>query len=439
MKNIFKVLIICLIYCLFCEVKAQDTLSLEKAIEIALAKNFDIQIARNEALAARKANTPGNAGFLPNLQAGLNQQNNVNTTKQEFFSGDIREGNNVKSNTLNAGVQLQWTIFDGLNMFITRQKLTELEKMGELGLRLQVENTVYSVMMLYYSAVLEQKKLEVIRQAVDISRERKMIAVQRQLIGSGSGLEVLQASVDLNADSSALLRQQNQLLDVIIAFNEVLTNNPETSFMVSQTITLNENLIYQDLLAKLREQNPEISLAKSKATLEMLNVKQQRSGLMPNVAFNSGYSLQHSESELGIIKYGQNSGVYYGLTAGWTLFDGFNRQRQVQIARITLANRELEQQQTEMRLQNELYRIFSIFRTRLELLSKEKANLEVAKESLFVAKEKMRIGSISALELREAQRALVEAEFRRIQAEFEAKIAETHLLQLTGNLLSVQF
>jgi outer membrane protein TolC len=417
-------------------VSAQDTINLQQALEIALKNNFDIRIARHDLLITQKSNTIGNAGFLPVINAGLTQQNNINNSKQEFFSGEVRQGDNVKSNTLNTGIQLSWTVFDGMNMFVTKDKLSEFQSIGELNAQIKIENVIYRVVQLYHTIAFEQKKLEVIKQAVDISTERKSIAFQKQIVGSGSGLEVLQASVDLNADSAALLLQQHRLLDVMIAFNEILANKPDYTFSVSKSIHINENLVYDVLLDKLKSANPEIALAKSQASVALLDLKQQRSGLFPEVSVNSGYNFQKNESEIGIIRYGQTRGLYYGLIAGWTLFDGFNRQRQIQIARLNLANSELEREQTEMRLRNDLFRIYSAYSIRLNMLKNEIINLEAARENQNVAKEKMLLGSISSLELREAQRNLIEAEFRLILAEYEAKMAETQLLQLSGNLLN---
>jgi outer membrane protein TolC len=64
----------------------------------------------------------------------------------------------------------------------------------------------------------------------------------------------------------------------------------------------------------------------------------------------------------------------------------------------------------------------------------EKDNLSNAEQTLDIALERFRLGTISSLELREAQRSFLESENRLINAEFEAKVAETELLRLSGEL-----
>jgi outer membrane protein len=435
-KNMHKTLTGVLLLLCSITLPAQEKLTLNEAVEIALSNNFDIRIAKNNLLIVREQNSAGQAGFLPTLSANFSTQNNINNSEQELYSGDIRQGDQVKSSGLNAGIQLGWTIFDGFNMFITREKLAELEKAGELNARIMVEDVVFRTILYYHTIVLEQKRLDVIKNAVAISVERKEIAAQKYGIGSGSGLELLQASVDLNADSSALLQQEYNLLDAMIVFNELLARQPDTKFVVEESIVIRDDLTFDNLSNLVQEQNPEIALAKIDANVEYLALKQQRSDLYPSISVNSGYSYQHSTSEIGIIRYGQNSGIYYGLTASWTIFNGFNRTRNLRIAQINASNSELELEQTRLRIRNELYRLFAAWHKGASTLKAERKNLAVAVETLNAAREKMALGSISSLDLREAQRNMIHAEFRLISAEFETKISETQLLQLCGMLMN---
>lgn len=435
-NHIFKALTGLLFILLSLNGFTQEPLSLNQSIAIALENNFDIRMAKNNLLITQKQNSIGNAGFLPTLSANLSSQSNINNSEQELYSGDIRQGDHVKSSSLNTGIQLDWTLFDGFNMFITSEKLAELEKAGELNAKMVVEDIVFRTIMLYYNIAVEQKKLQVIRKALEISVERKAIAAQKHKIGSSSGMELLQASVYLNADSSALLQQEYNLLDAMIMFNELLARQPDTRFTVDERIIVREDLTYENLSSVLQKQNPELALAKINTSIGQLDLKQQRADFYPSISVNSGYSYQHNTSEIGIIRYGQNNGIYYGLTASWTIFNGYARNRNIQIARINANNSELELEQTRLRMSNELYRLYTAWVKGTSIIKAEKENVYIAEENLKVALEKMHLGSISALDLREAQRNTIDAELRLIAAEFETKMAETSLLQLCGMLMN---
>ena len=414
---------------------AQDTLHLKQAVELLLKNNYDIQIAAKEHLITQKANTIGNAGFLPSVDASLGQQSNINDTRQEYFSGDIRQGSGVKSSTLNAGVQLSWTIFDGMNMFISKQKLNELELMGELNARLTIEESVYHLYELYYSIALQQKSIEILKSAIEISAERRDIARQRLQIGAASTLDLLQASVDVNADSSALLQHQLVLSDTRIALNELLALSPETVFTVSENITARQEFQFNDLIEKMISQNTELSIVRSRQAIARMNHRQSRTEMYPTLSLSSGYNLQRSQAELGLIKNGQNQGLYYGFTAGISLFDGFRVQQRIRIEAVRAEIAGLEREKAEMRLRNELYRMFTAWNTRRTIIAKEQENVETARKTHEVALEKMRLGSLSSFELREAQRRLLEAEFRLLTAEYEAGIAEMQLQKMCGMIL----
>ena len=130
---------------------AQRMLSLEEAIATALQNNFDIRLAKNDSMVAALDYSFRNAAFLPRLNANAGGTWNNNAQKQRFNDGTLRELNDIRSNNINLGVQLNWTLFDGMKMFATRDKARELVILGELAIRNQVVNTVAAVITNYYN------------------------------------------------------------------------------------------------------------------------------------------------------------------------------------------------------------------------------------------------------------------------------------------------
>ncbi|HET6245768.1 MAG: TolC family protein [Bacteroidetes bacterium] len=415
---------------------AQEVMDIQQAIDIALKNNYSIVIARNEALIAETNNTPGNAGFLPQVGANFFRGENLNYTRQEFFNGEVREGSNVKTSNMNANIQLNWTLFDGFNMFATRKMLQEFEDIGILNTKIKVDLTISQVIATYYAIVQKQKQIKTIKNAIEISQERKRIAKERLNIGAGSGLEMLQASVDINSDSSALLRQEFDLIRTKAALNELLIRDPEFDFIVPDQILMREVLKYEELAQKVSQQNPELLIAQRNSRIADLNLKQSQSSIYPTISVNSGYVYSNFESQLGLLQSNLNRGVNYGLTASWGLFNGFTQKTRRKVAQIEIMNQDNLRQQTELRVKNELYQIYTSYITSKLLVDIEKKNLEVAQQNLNVSTEKMKIGTITAIELREAQRNLIDAEFRLIMTEYEAKLSETELLRLSGQLIT---
>lgn len=413
----------------------QKVLSLKDAISIALQNNYNVRIARNTTEINAANNTLGNAGFLPNLSLNFGQNFNINNTTQEFFSGETRTGNNVNTNNLNANLLLGWTVFDGLQMFVNKDRLTEIENLGQLNVQFQMENTISQVMNLYYSIEQHQRRVATIQKAIEVSKERYQLAKLKQDLGSGSGIPVLQAEVDINADSSALIRQELILRTTKIQLNELLSRAPETSFEV---VPVSESPIiidYNDIAEKAEARNVMLRMADKNIRISELNVKQWEANRYPTVDLNLGYNFTRLQAEIGILKFNQNAGLSFGLTARWNIFNGWNNSREIQVAKLGVESGKLTKEQTALALKTDLFSIYNNYITSKELANLETNNIKIAQRNLDITTDKMRLGTIDALELRTAQLNLVDTEFRKITADFEVKLAEIELLRMAGELV----
>lgn len=420
---------------LFCiALHGQDKLSVEKAVEIALSNNYQVRISRNNSLIQQTNNTAGNAGLLPEVNLNFGQNFNINNTKQEFFSGDVRQGNNVNTSNLNANIQLGWTLFDGLRMFINRNRLTELQSVGELTLRFQMENTIAQVMSMFFQIEQQQKRIATIREAIRYSQERLEWETVKFDAGTSSALPVLQAKVDINADSSMLIGQLQALKTLEIQLNQTMGVNPESSFEYSPSGTV-QNVGLTELMSGAQERNSLLQLADKEIKLAELNIKSWQSNRYPTIDINAGYNFTRLQAEIGILKFNQNAGVLFGLTGRWNLFNGWNNKREIQVARLGLENSKLASESAVLEWKADLLNTYQQYTTAKNRENLEESNIVLAKENLNISSEKLKSGTITPIEVRQAQINLIDAEFRKISAAFDQKIAFLSLQQLTGKLI----
>lgn len=415
---------------------AQDTLSVEEALSIGMENNYSIRIAGNESKIAENNYTLGNAGFLPSLSATGSRSYSIQDSKQEFAQGGIPNSTteNAKSNSINASAALSLTIFDGLRMFTTYEKLKDLQALGEQQFRLTLENSVASIVSAYYNIIRQQKIYDVLQNTVEVSEQRIRIAETRKDLGSGSEYDLLQARADLNADKAAVIRQEVQLNDAKILLNEILARDINTEFAVMQTIPVEKELEYSDLLQKAMQDNKQLAVARINQQVARLEIRELQGERLPEVDLNAGYSFNRNESGAGFIELNQSDGFNYGLTARLNIFDGFNTGRQIENAKIRHKNRELALQDQELQVEAGLSAEFKNYLNSLQLVKLESENLIYAEQSLEIALERFKLGTINSIELREVQRTLISAESRLIQAQFEAKLAETELQRISGTL-----
>ena len=173
--------------CAAVQTHAQELLTADEAVRIALEQNYGVRFSRLDARSADLLNNPGQAGMMPTIDALGSYTIDNSATKQTFFSGEVREADNADVHVLDAEVRLDWTVFDGLTMFATKDRLENLEVMGQTQLRQQIESTTYEVLSTYYLVVQLRRAIEVQREGVRISEERLDIAEAGQRIGTASG------------------------------------------------------------------------------------------------------------------------------------------------------------------------------------------------------------------------------------------------------------
>jgi outer membrane protein len=414
---------------------SQELLTPEQAVNIALENNYSIRIARNQAEMAANNVTYGNAGFLPSVDLGASHSNNIQNARQEYLSGQINERDNAKSSSLNMNAALNWTLFDGLAMFVTYEKLKEFEEMGELAARAAIERTIVNVLTSYHDLVRQKQRLQVIDKSIAISEERIRLADEKFQLGAASRLDILQAQVDYNTDRSDLLNSQELFRISKIRLNNLMARDINIDFEVAEQIEKVELPEWNQLYEAVFTNNTFLQMSFTENRIAILELRETQARRMPRLNANAGYSFVNSESESGFIISNRTSGLNYGLALNWNMFNGFNLNRQIANARIMQENAEIELLDYRTLLEADLMATWLSMESRIKLAEFEAENLEVADMNLEIAMERFRLGELSGLELREAQKNYLAAEGRLITARYQAKIVEVELREISGGLL----
>jgi outer membrane protein TolC len=306
---------------------------------------------------------------------------------------------------------------------------------GELSTRVQVENTIAAVLGGYYNIVQLKNRARVYEKAVQLGEERVQIAHDMQAIGSGSGLEVLQAEVDFNTDRSQLLDLQKRIAEAEIALNLLLARDPATLFSVEDSIALMPPFDYAQLRSKMEAGNAALQISEMETEMALNRLKDIQGRRWPEVGVNLGYNFNVQSSQSGFVIDGRTSGVNYGVTASMSIFDGFNVNRQQKNARIGLESARLQLESHKSELEALLLSTHKAYQARLQMLALEKSNRVTAEVNFDVASERFRLGELSGLEYREAQKNLLQAGERLISAGYEVRLLEIALLQISGAVL----
>jgi outer membrane protein TolC len=111
-----------------------------------------------------------------------------------------------------------------------------------------------------------------------------------------------------------------------------------------------------------------------------------------------------------------------------------NRKREKRNAKIEIENSRLQRDQLELALKADLGNLWQAYQNNLELLALERQNVITARENHDIAKERYMLGDLSGFEMREAQKSLLDAEERLLSVEYDTKICEISLMQISGTI-----
>jgi outer membrane protein len=413
---------------------AQQQLSLEEAVQVALRNNYDIKLSNNAVEIGKNDVSRGIAALYPVVTGNFSTNNTVSNTKQTLSSGQLQERDGAKASNTAYGPVLNWRIFDGFEMFARYDQLKELQRLDESNLKLTIQNTVADVVSSYYDLVQQQQQIRALRTALEISRLRLKNSQSRYQIGKAAKLEVLAATVDLNSDTTNLLRQADIYRNTKIRLNELLAREINTDFTVADTIIVQNNLSLTELQNSANRQNPQLQNALITQRIAELNLKQVKANRYPDINVNSGYNFSRSTSELGFARQSQGRGFNYGITASINISNGFLQKRNERNADLEINNTKLNFQKLSQSISSQIATLHQTYQTNLELVKLEQRNLAVAEQNLEITLDKFRLGSVAPLEFREAQRNYIDANARFTNAQFQAKLAEINLKQIAGVL-----
>ena len=413
---------------------SQGVLTVQDAVKVAVENNYQIITASNNLRIDSVSVSPGYAGMLPTLEATINDNNSVQNLSQTRLDGTLVERDNARNNSLNYGVAMDWTLFDGLRMFANYEQLKETQRLGEEELKQVVLTTVGEVLITYYDLVQQQQQLSALDSTIMISKQRVDLAQNRFSIGKASKLEVLNAKVDLNTDETLMQRQKELYTNTKIQLNQQLARDLKIDFKVIPEIFVDESLLLLDLESLVINNNPQLNAEKIGKRISELELKQIKAARYPTVFASTGYTFGRSETSLGFNTSSRSQGFNYGFGASLNLFDGFNQNRNEKIGKLELENAEVAIKVQEQNLLSMLGTTYQTYLTNISLIELEGNNEAIAKENLEITVEKYRIGTIPTIEFRTAQLNYINAKVRFSNAKFQAKLSEIILKQLSGNL-----
>ncbi|MEQ9310585.1 MAG: TolC family protein [Balneolaceae bacterium] len=415
-----------------------DLITLEQAIAIALEKNHNIIITNNNVEINSNNATVGNAGLLPSVTASGSISGSVTDTEFKVFGQPSNTVNGAGSNTTSGSISASYLLFDGFGNYYRFQSLKSLEEQSGVEARLQIEGTLLEVISLYLSAVTQKLNLEINNEAILISLDRFNRISKRFELGNATRLDLLSAEVDLNTDSVAFIQAQTLLQNAKRDLLVQLGEEPDQAINLVDDVSLNYELLVNDILMYSMQNNASVVLSKLTAENAMLSLKQNRSGRFPKINLTGSYDYIKNKSDAGQLEFQESTGFSGGISISLNLFNGFQQETRIQNALVQLKNSEESLSLAQKSLKRDVLNIYENYETNLYLLGKEEFNLKTAELNFDRSKQLFELGQITNTQFREAQLNVSRVKQNLLRLQVQAKLSEVSLYQLSGQLIDTE-
>lgn len=416
----------------------QELLTKEEAVKMALEFNYDIKVANNNVQIASNDADIKNSGYLPTVTAtaGIDYTDTkVERDDDEGFAFNAN-GNVVR---VNSSVEINYTIFDGLERRYTFTRLKQNSILSELQAQQIIEQAIVQLFSSYYEvARLTENEISQ-KQSLEVSKKRLQRANYSYEYGQSTQLDVLNAEVDVNTDSINYLTIIQQLENTKRDLNLLMGRDVNSRFEVDTAVTYQRDLDIKFMEREALSKNVTILQANSQIQASEYDIRINKAGWIPKVGAIGSYGRTRTNYESSAFSDLTTTGPTAGLNLTWNIYDGGKTSTRVQNAKIALDNERILKERAQQQLYRDLNNAWTDYQTALFVLGAQRKNLETNQRNFDRTLEQNRLGQVTSIEFRQAQLNLLNARLSENEAKYTAKNAELALLQLSGNLLETNF
>ncbi len=408
---------------------AQEYLTLDKAIELALRDNHTIKVARNEAKAGKNKVNLGSVGLLPKVDF-------VSTMNyRDETASDGLGGANTTSTQSSVAIQATYTLFDGFSNIFSFKKLKKTGLQAELQARSTIETVILQVSRAYYDVAAAQEQLEIAREALVISNDRLTRAQKQSQYGQANAVDVLSAEVDLNTDSTSLLHARLSLQEAHRNLNVLLNRDPDMEFAVGTEVDYLETSDRAEFHRSASENNADYLSALNFLEQARFDLKGAYADFLPQLNLQMSYGYSQTAPDWRV-DYDDPSKTYSALlTLNFNIFNGFQNKIKTQNARLDVRNQEIYENEVRLDLQRLVANAYDAYTNSLEVLALQERNLESAQLNFKRTQDLYNLGQVTTTTFREAQLNLIRARSNISTAKYAAKLNELQLMKLAGRLV----
>ncbi|MGK0322952.1 MAG: outer membrane protein TolC, partial [Psychroserpens sp.] len=359
---------------------AQQVLTTDEAVKLALEHNYGIKIANNTVEVAENNSGILNSGYLPTVTGNAGATLDIQNSEGQRIEGPAVLAEGVETRRYNASVNLNYTLFDGLGRLYNYKRLKEEYQLSELEARETIETTMLQLFSIYYSVAQLSENTDALEETLIISKDRLTRVGYQFDYGQNTKLDVLNAEVDINNDSIDLINIEQQLRNTKRDLNFVLGNQIIENYNVDTTLNFLFQLNKEDLLEKTKQNNVSLLQAEKNINISQFDIKTNKAQFLPTIGLVGSYGWNESATDnpLAFIVQSTTSGLSAGVNLSWNLFDGGSTLTRDKNTKIILENQKLLKEQLVLDVERNFNNSWDDYQNRLIIYQVQENNIKTA-------------------------------------------------------------
>ena len=416
-----------------------DTLSLDRALSVALERSPDVRGALAAADAAGASRRAAWGSFLPtaSLSLALNRSDFTKTTflSEEGTSEMLPQPLSSASQSASQGVSLSWTLFDQGRRIATLRQEGANVRVAQRTLDDRRATVAFAASQAYYEALRAQRLLELtVRQIAD--REQELdIARRRYEIAAVERVDVLAAESNLLDAQVSLLTSRHQaetrLRELAVALGLPPDAGPGTVLRDIERLPDAGSLQPPAVVERVLTRDPEILQLEAQQAAASAGLWSARSGYLPRITANLSWARnqQFGPDESFFQLDPSDTGRGFNISASWTLFDGFEREQQTAQASSQKRQAEEDLRGRRLEIERDVLGYLDQIAQLDETLALAERSFAIAEERLNMTRQMYQNGTIDFTALQQAVSQVTSAERQLIDLRYDYLVAWASLEQ----------
>ena len=405
---------------------AQKKWSLKECVDHALEHNISVKQSQNNLLVNAQDITAAKGQFLPSFSGSLGERMSIGSGFDPVSNQRI---NNQTTHSFNYNLSVNQNVFNGfrtLNLY--KQSLLNQE-INNLELARIKDNISLNVVNAYLNVLFNIENLEIAKNQFDFSQQQLNQVTNLVNAGVQPRANLFTSEATLSRDEQQVTIAENNYNLSLLSLSQLL-QVPFNGFKV-EVVDLDspsEVLLYKDVTPIINyafENRNEIGIAEKNIENAELSTEISKSGYLPSVSFNYGFSSVWSESANDFLKQDYfseldlNKGHNFNLNVNIPIFSRFQNKTAVAKSRIQQENSKLNLEQAKLDLESNIQRAFTDAQAAFKAYNAAKKSLASQEFVFNSSNERYTLGNITAFDLEQARVQFINAQSSLINAKFD--------------------